>query len=143
MTGPERQGWQRRLPWIDASAALVVGLLVVTFLEPLSQLYSLPPQVLRCTAAANLGYPVLGLCLGGLPRSAASVRRGLLNVLVTANYLWAIACVGLALRFGAGASAFGLVHLIGEALFVAMLATLQWRHRRLIVVQPGCSRGAS
>ena len=128
--------WRAQLSWIDGFAGLVVGLLVIALLGPLSELYSLPPRLLMFTAAANLGYSVLGISLGLLPRSATSARRGLLAVLIVANGLWALTCLGLTLRFGAGASVFGLAHLLGEGSFVATLAALEWRHRRLILGDP-------
>jgi hypothetical protein len=133
---PPTAGWPSRLPWIDGFAGLVAGLLVITLLDFLTRLYSIPRQTLIFIAAANLGYPVLGFSLGFLRERATSVRRGLLAVLIVANLGWALTCIVLALRFGRGASVFGLAHLIGEAILVAALATLEWRHRRIIVGEP-------
>ncbi len=133
--------WRTKLPWIDAFAGLSVGLLVIPLLDPLSRLYSLPREVLLFTAAANLGYPLLGISLGLLPRSATSARRGLLAGLIVANCIWAVVCIGLTGQFGAGASLFGRIHLVGEGMFVAALAALEWRHRRIILGEraPGAS----
>lgn len=134
---PAGGAWRARLPWIDAFAGLLVGLIVIAFVKPLSRFYSLPLQVLTFTAAANLGYSVLGFGVAGLPSRASSARRALLGVLVVANCTWALICIGLAVRFGSAASPFGLAHFLGEASFVVTLAALEWRHRAAILAAPG------
>lgn len=120
------------LSWIDGCAALLAGGLVLALLDPLTHWYALPRQVLTFIAGVNLGYSSLGFALSLLPRSASSARRGLLFVLIVANCFWVLMCIGLTLRFGAEASVLGLAHLIGEGIFVATLAALEWRYRRLI-----------
>ena len=50
-------------------------------------------------------------------------------MLVVGNLLWAAVCLGLAFYFWPLATIWGLGHLIGEAIFVGGLATLEWRWR--------------
>lgn len=74
---------------------------------------------------ANLAY---GTYSGALARRARR-PRGLLLVLVFGNATWAVLCGLAAVVLADTASAFGLAHLVGEALFVGGLATLEWRER--------------
>ena len=53
----------------------------------------------------------------------------MINLLVFANFAWAVACLCLAGVFAGSATVFGMGHLIGEAVFVGGLAGLEWRWR--------------
>ena len=62
--------------------------------------------------------------------------RALLYVLIIGNTLWMGVCLALALRFAEQASLLALAHLIGEALFVGVLAACEWRWRAQICGLP-------
>lgn len=122
----------RNLLWIDSGAALLAGVVMLALSGWLSELYALPRPLLVAMGAANLAY---GTYSGAL---ASRARRpyGLLVLLVAANATWAVLCGLAAVRLAGSASAFGLAHLVGEGLFVAGLAALEWRERaRLLFVR--------
>ena len=72
---------------------------------------------------------MFGLTLGTLGRRPAWLLGGL----ISANLVWAAVCIILAVRAPAGVILWGYGHLIGEGAFVAALACLEWRYRRLIL----------
>jgi hypothetical protein len=91
----------------------------------LSRLYGLPRDVLLFIGAANLLYASCSFSLARRSERPLS----LIKLLVYANGAWALVCVGLAAYFWGQATAFGLAHLIGEALIVGGLAGLEWNQR--------------
>lgn len=117
-----------RLLWLDGLAAASAGLLVLGFSQGLSSLYGLPVPLLQFLAVVNLLYGSYSLGLACWPRRP----RACILLLVLANTIWAGFCVRLALQQSGTASAFGLAHLLGEALFVGTLAALEWRYRKLL-----------
>ena len=56
----------------------------------------------------------------------------LLGVLVVANLVWATVCLRWAILYFSTATVFGLLHLIGEGVYVAALASLEWRWREVL-----------
>jgi len=121
--------WIGRLLWIDGLAALTAGVVTLAFDGFLSNLYSLPQQLITFIGAVNLAYSSFSLTL-------AMRRRRSLNLIVAlalANALWSFVCVGLAISFRDQAKALGLGVLLFECLFVATLAWLEWRHRHALV----------
>lgn len=114
-----------RILWLDGLAALLAGVFVLVFRPWLAALYSLPLALITFTGAVNIGYSSLGLTL------ATRTRRSVASVtaLATANGVWACVCAGLALAWWNDASALGVAHLLGEGLFVAVLAAVEWRNR--------------
>ncbi|MDQ3365641.1 MAG: hypothetical protein M3680_09445 [Myxococcota bacterium] len=111
----------------------MVGLLVVALLDRVQGWYSLPRDVVLFTGVANLLYATPGLAISVLGTRAPVARRRLLGVLIIANALWAVVCIALLLRFGREASVLGLLHLVAEGSYVAVLAVLEWKSRRLIL----------
>ena len=121
--------WARNLPWIDGFAALSAGALVLVIRGVLTELYGVSGRFLTFIAFVNLLYSMFGLTLGTLRRRPA----WLLGALISANLVWAAVCIILAVRAPAGVTLWGYGHLIGEGAFVAALACLEWRYRRLIL----------
>lgn len=111
--------------WVDCTAGALVGVLVLAFSGALGRLHGLPERVVILLGAANLVYAAYSFSLALDP--GRTVRR--IEVLVYANAAWAVVCLGLAVGYGAQASAFGFVHLVGEAIFVGGLAAVEWRLR--------------
>ncbi len=112
---------------IDSTAALLAGVLTALLAPWLARWYGLPLPVLHGIAAANLLY---GLYSGWLasrppPRPLAGIV-----LLVGANLAWTFVCFTLAVLFFDALSGLGLLHLIGEGLFVGALALTEWRQRR-------------
>jgi hypothetical protein len=115
----------RHLLWIDSSAGLTAGVVVIALSAWLSGVYALPRPMLVGMGVANLAY---GTYSGTLARRACR-PAGLLLLLVFANAAWAGVCGLAAVGFAGTASAFGLAHLLGEGLFVGGLAARAWRER--------------
>lgn len=118
-----------KLLWIDSSAALLAGALVLTLSGWLSELHGLPRGLLVFTGGVNLLYGTYSFSLA----VRAERPRALITVLVAANFSWAAVCLGLAATFAGSASLFGMAHLLGEGAFVAGLAALEWRWREQLL----------
>ena len=116
--------------WIDATAAALAGVVVLFVSGWLSGWYGLPQELLISIGVVNLVYASYS---GSL---AMRMRRpkALILFLVSANLLWSVVCVILALIYRDTATLFGLAHLLGEALFVGGLGGLEWRWRDLLLV---------
>lgn len=121
-----------RLLWLDAGAAATGGVAVLLLLPWLSELYRLPSTMLAFVAAVNLLYASYSFSL--VMRRERSAPW--LNALIAGNLAWAGACLGMAWRLAGDASAFAILHLIGEALFVGGLAMWEWRWRHRLVTPP-------
>lgn len=116
----------KNLLWVDC----VVGAAVLALSGWLSRLYGLPRGFLLFIGAGNLLYASYSFVL------ASSNRRPIasINALVIANLAWALVCVYLAVGVARSPTVFGLAHLLGESVFVAGLASLEWRWREQLVV---------
>lgn len=114
-----------RLLWIDCIAAGIAGTATLALAPWLSEWYRLPPALIHLIGVTNLIYGGYSFALA----VRAERPKALLVGLVLANAAWAVTCLRWALAFGDVASVFGLLHLIGEGLFVGGLAVLEWRYR--------------
>ena len=116
--------------WIDATAAALAGVVVLFVSGWLSGWYGLPQELLISIGVVNLVYASYSSSL------AMRMRRpkALILLLVSANLLWSVVCVILALIYRDTATLFGLAHLLGEALFVGGLGGLEWRWRDLLLL---------
>jgi hypothetical protein len=116
----------RQLLWIDGLAGLLGGISLFLTIDLLEKWYNIPRGTLVFIGLANLTYATYSLSIARLKK-----RSGILIViLVIANLAWALNCLRMAITFGETASIFGLIHLIGEAIFVGGLACLEWRYRK-------------
>ena len=119
---------RRNLLWVDCSAGLIIGALVLSLDDLLSRWYGLPRGLIFFLGVANVAYGLFSLSL--------AVRRkrpmSLIRLLVTGNLAWAVVCTGLVLAYLDTASPVGLALLLGEGLFVGGLGVLEWRSRRLL-----------
>lgn len=122
----------RKLLWVDCSAALLAGMVVLSFSDWLARVYALPRGLLVAMGVANLAYGGFSLSLA---RRARRPRR-LIVGLGAANATWAALCALAAVFLAGRASMFGLAHLIGESIFVGGLAALEWSRRDQLLVAP-------
>ncbi len=113
------------LLWIDSGAAALAGSLCLLLSECLSALHALPQNLLQLIGVVNLLYASYSFSLAIRARRP----RRLITLLVIANSAWALVCLGMAASFAGTASIFGIAHLLGEAVFVAGLAGLEWKWR--------------
>lgn len=123
--------WPGRLFWIDGLAALTAGTLVFLAHAPLAEWYGLPPDLMRLMGMVNLAYATYSLSLAMRPDRP----KPLIVFLVAANLAWAVTCLRWAAAFADTASPLGLGHLVGEAVFVSVLAGLEWRYRERLRVR--------
>lgn len=114
-----------KLLWIDGTAAALAGSLCLLLSPALAQLHALPQNLLQLVGVVNLLYATYSFSL------ALRARRSpqLIALLVLANSAWALVCLGMAASFAGTASILGIAHLLGEAVFVAGLAGLEWKWR--------------
>ncbi len=91
----------------------------------LADLHHLPRSLLIFMGLANLLYGSYSLSLA--VRRQRSLRS--IQILCIANLLWAPICFSLAAIFRQPISVFGLVHLIGEGLYVGGLGFVEWQFR--------------
>jgi hypothetical protein len=118
--------FSRHLLWIDGTAGLLAGVSLFLTLDWLEELYNIPRGTLVFIGLANLTYATYSLSIARLKK-----RPGILIViLVIANLGWALNCLRMAITLGDTASIFGMIQLIGEAIFVGGLACLEWRYRK-------------
>lgn len=120
---------RRKLLWIDGFAGLTAGIVVLSLAGPLSQWYRLPNDLMLLTGVVNVAYGCYSLPL------ARRARRpmALILLLVFGNLFWAMLCFRWAYLFWPDASLFGRIHLVGEGLFVAGLALVEWRMRQSLL----------
>jgi hypothetical protein len=118
--------FRRQLLWIDGLAGLLGGVSLFLTLDRLVEWYNIPRETLVIIGVANLAYATYSLSIAMLKKRPEI----LIVILVTANLTWALNCLRMAVTFCGTASIFGLIHLIGEALFVGGLAFLEWRYRK-------------
>ena len=117
-----------KILWIDGLGAAVVGVAVLLAGRWLEEWYRLPKDLLFFIGVVNVVYASYSLSLV----VRAKRPKTLIVLLVVANLTWASICLGLAIVFSKTASPFGLIHLVGEALWVGGLACLEWRWRELL-----------
>jgi hypothetical protein len=112
--------------WIDGLAGLLGGVSLFLTLDWLVEWYNISRETLVIIGVANLAYGTYSLSIATLKKRPEI----LIVILVMANLAWALNCVRMAITFGNTASIFGLIHLLGEAIFVGGLAWLEWRYRK-------------
>ena len=119
----------KHLLWIDCIAGALAGVAMLLLLDWLAALYGMPTDLLVFIGIANVLYASYSLSLA-IRRTRTQL---LLNALIVANSVWALLCVGLAVRWAGTATLFGMAHLLAEALFVGRLASLEWKWRALLL----------
>jgi hypothetical protein len=120
--------WLSRLLWIDGFAGLVVGLFVLSFHAFLANVYGLPQALVWFIGVANVFYSSIGLTLAvRKPRAVEWIVT-----LAAANLVWTCVCIVLMVQFASVATPFGLAMLGLEGVFVAVLASFEWRYRTLL-----------
>lgn len=114
-----------KLLWIDCTAGALVGVLVLSLSGWLSRLYSMPLGLLYFMGLVNLLYAAYSFSLAIRPTRP----RVLITLLVAANGIWTLVCLGMAAHYFETATVFGIGQLVGEAIFVGGLAGLEWKWR--------------
>ena len=111
-----------RILWIDCIGALLVGAVVFFAFEALAALERLPVSVVLSMSAVNLVYGAYSLFV-----TTRSPRPALLvKVLAIANMFWLVICVAIAITYRNQVSGLGLLHVLGEGVYVACLGAFEW-----------------
>jgi hypothetical protein len=118
-----------KLLWIDCTAGALAGVLVLSLSGWLSRLYSMPLGLLYFMGLVNLLYAAYSFSLAIRPTRP----RVLITLLVAANGIWALVCLGMAAHFFETATVFGMGQLVGEAIFVGGLAGSEWKWRNRLL----------
>ena len=118
-----------KLLWIDSLGGLAAGVLVLALAGWLAPLEGLPSEVLAFTGAMNLVYGSYSLALALRKRR----KRPAVYALIFANAAWLPVCLALTAAFWKTITPFGVLHLVGEGLYVGGLALVEWRQRGTFV----------
>ena len=118
---------------MDWTAAWLAGGATLILSPWLSALHALPQRLLTGMALTSLAYGLFSYSLA----SRATRPLGLIRLLAGANVAWAAFCVVLVVTAGRSASLWGVMHLVGEALFVGGLGLLEWQARDRLRRAPG------
>ncbi len=116
---------RQNLLWIDGTAGLAVGATVLLLSNWLIDWYGLPMILLLFIGGVNMLYGTFSLSLARRKERPT----GFIKLLVFANLAWVPVCLYLAVSYFNTATLFGLGHIIGEGLFVGLLAVFEWRWR--------------
>lgn len=116
---------RRKILWIDGLGAASAGAVVLLARGWLSEWYGLPLQFVTLIGVTNLAYSAYSLPLA----TWAGRPMALVLLLAVANLTWAALCLRWALVYAGSAGPLGLIHLVGEGLYVGGLACLEWRWR--------------
>jgi hypothetical protein len=119
----------KQLLWIDGLAGLSVGILVVALHSWLASLYGLPPRLLLFTGIVNILYGCYSTPLAFRQQRPMAMIR----FLVFANVSWTLVCFVLSGLHWSHAGILGLVHLIGEGIFVGTLAAQEWKWKEALL----------
>jgi hypothetical protein len=119
----------RRVLWADAASGAASSLLHLMGAGLLASWLGLPYGVLAASGVALLIY----VGFAGYLASCDPVPRGLVSMLIAANWAWVGGCVVIFLMNAATLTPLGQAYIVVHAMAVAVLAELEWfglRHAR-------------
>jgi len=117
------------LLWVDGIGGLAVGVLVLALASWLSSLHGLPKNLIVFLGVANLVYGSYSTSLAFRSRRP----RKWVVFLVFANILWGVLCLSLFLKFNQTIAITGVLHLVGEGIYVGGLGYLEWRWKEFLI----------
>ena len=115
----------KNILWIDCGAAALAGVVVLLVAQWLSPLYHLPQNVVIFIGCVNLLYACYSFLLANCKRRPII----LVNILVVANSIWVLICLIMLWMFRWEMTIFAIMHILGEAIFVGILARLEYLWR--------------
>ena len=125
-----------KILWFDCIGGLIVGCVVLAMYKLMSDWESLPAAVIFSMGVANLAYGSYSLFVTTRqPRPLVMVK-----LLAIANMFWLIVCLVIATAYWQQISILGMLHVVGEGIYVAALGLAEWKWRLLL---SGPKRGPS
>ncbi|MES2950043.1 MAG: hypothetical protein V4858_15995 [Pseudomonadota bacterium] len=121
----------RRVLWLDAATGLT-GLSQYMFADALAPLLGLPADLLSWSGVA-LGVFVLFI---SWIATRKTIPAGAVWLLIGANVLWVLGCVGLLAGSLVAPTIFGVLFLISHVVSVGVFVELEWIGVRKIQPQP-------
>ena len=119
---------KRNILWLDCLGGLVAGAIVLTFCETISSWDGLPLAVIIVSGVANLVFGTYSLFV----TTRKTCPRFLVEVLALANMSWLVVCALIVLLNWQQVTALGILHIIGEGVYVASLGFVEWMWRNEI-----------
>ena len=117
-----------KILWVDCLGGLFVGAVVLSICTLLSEWESLPAAIVFSMGVFNLVYGCYSLLVATRkPRPLLIVK-----VLAIANMLWLIVCLAIVIAFWQQISVLGLLHVVGEGIYVFALGLTEWKWRVLL-----------
>ena len=120
-----------RILLLDCTGGICVGIAVLGMCQLLSELEGLPLSVVILMGVANLVY-------GGYSLLVATRQNRTINMiglLAFANMAWLLVCLAIAAAYRTEITVLGLLHVLGEGVYVAGLGYTEWRMRRTLTGQ--------
>ena len=120
---------KRNILWIDGIGALGIGILVLLFHRWLFVWYGLPLQIVFMIGMINVTYGVYSSFL------AKKCARSFIAVwfLIVSNMIWCFICVLLCIAFGDTMTILGNIVVMGEGIYVGVLAGSEWYWRESLL----------
>ena len=126
MDKPQEKSRANKILWIDCIGGLIVGVLVLLASNLLSQWDGLPIEVVRFVGFANLAYGCYSIWVATRnPRPISLVK-----ILALANMAWLLFCISITAAYWNEISLFGIIHILGEGIYVAALGAVEWKWRK-------------
>ena len=113
---------KQNILWVDCIGGLVVGTAVLVFFRQVALLGGLPSAIVIGMGVANLAYGSYSLFVTTRKRRA----KVLVEYLSVANLSWLIVCVFIVTFNWERVTPLGILHVIGEGIYVAGLGAAEW-----------------
>ena len=114
-----------KILYFDSIAGLLAGIIVLIALPLIVFLHDWPIQLAVFIGVTNILYGCYSGYLSFKHRKNLKIQSYMVKMLVTANSIWSIFCIILAILLFNSISIFGLIHLVAEGVFVGALAFVE------------------
>jgi hypothetical protein len=122
----------RRILWLDALSAAVMGAMLLTLGTRLADWFALPQWLLREAGIVLLPFAALVAYLA----SRSSPSRFGVGAVIAVNAIWTIDSIALLFTDWVAPSALGYAFVVGQALVVGLFAELQYAGLRRTAAVP-------
>lgn len=119
---------------IDSGAALIAGLVLLFIPIPFATWYSLTDEVFLFTGIVNLVYGFYSGTLVLMLVLRIPFKKFLIDLLITANFSWAMVCIGIIVWNWSVINGFGIAHMGFEGCFVVLLAMFEFYFVRPLAI---------